>query len=284
MTFSILIPTYNGEAFVTQAIESALSQTRPADEIIISDDNSTDRTLEICKKYSERVKIFLNPNGPSGFVNGWNNAISYATKNYISILHQDDILAPTFLAEAESALLQNPQIKHLFVPCNYIDADGVIIKKPDYCSNEIVIYKERDYVNAYCSIGYPHIHRCPGVITHKDIFDVCRYRKEAGHIADNDFFFRVGHYTDVIGVLKPLASYRIHNMSETGHLKDRVLVRRLYRDYGFLLKDYKEHYVGGKDLIAYIRENKHEYFKHLIGYGLRYGHFSDILFALKYLF
>lgn len=104
MTFSIVIPTYNGMLFVEKAIQSALAQTRKADEIIISDDNSTDDTLAICKKYKSQIKIYINPNGPSGFVNGWNNAIQYCTSDYIAILHQDDIFAPNFLEEIEHAL------------------------------------------------------------------------------------------------------------------------------------------------------------------------------------
>lgn len=283
MTFSVVIPTYNGADFVALAIESVLNQTRPADEVIVSDDNSSDQTLAICQQYGNRIKVFQNPNGPSGFVTGWNNAIAYATSDYISILHQDDLLASTFLMEAERAFNQYPQAKHLFVPCNYIDRDGNIMVKPDYCDNTIRCYKEHEYVKAYCTIGTPHVHRCPGVITHRDIFKVCQYRNCAGHIADNDFFFRVGQYTDVIGILKPLAFYRIHKESETGHLKDRILVRRLYKGYGFLLKDYRKTKDCDDFLIKYIKDNKNEYLKHLLGYGLKHGYFSDILYALRFL-
>ena len=76
MTFSIVIPTYNGADFVEQALLSALNQSRPADEIVISDDNSSDDTLAICQKYTDRIKIYRNLQGPSGFVNGWNHARS----------------------------------------------------------------------------------------------------------------------------------------------------------------------------------------------------------------
>lgn len=96
MTFSIIIPTYNGASYVREAIESALSQTRPADEVIISDDNSKDNTVDICRSYGPRVKIYQNPDGPSGFVNGWNNAISHAESEFIVILHQDDLWIQIF--------------------------------------------------------------------------------------------------------------------------------------------------------------------------------------------
>lgn len=236
--FSIVIPTYNGADFVEQALLSALSQTRTADEIIISDDNSTDETLTICKKYADRIKIYTNPKGPSGFVNGWNNAISKATGDFISILHQDDIIKPDFLNEIEKALKMHPDVKHLFVPCNYIDEKGNSLQEPDYCTGEIKKYSGREYVRAYQKIGHPHIHRCPGVVTHRDIFKICTYREEAGHIADDDFFFRVGQYTDVIGVLKSLASYRIHQKSETGHLESTQLIKRLTHDYLYQIKQW----------------------------------------------
>ncbi len=239
MTFSIVIPTFNGQAYIEDSIRSVLQQTRMPDEIIVSDDNSTDNTLTICEKYADKIQIYPNFDGPSGFVNGWNNAITKATGSYITILHQDDILAPTFLEEVERALKKRPNVKHLFVPCNYINEQGYIIKEADYCDNKIHLYSGTEYINAYQTIGYPHIHRCPGVITHRDIFQYCQYRKEAGHIADDDFFYRVGQYTDIIGILKPLASYRLHQDSETGHLGNNRLIMRLADDYIFQVTEWR---------------------------------------------
>lgn len=266
LSFSIVIPTYNGSDYIEQALQSALAQTRPADEIIVSDDNSTDTTLEICRKYADRIKIYSNPQGPSGFVNGWNHAIAKATSEYIAILHQDDVLAPTFLAEIEKALCIYPDVKHLFVPCNNIDATGHILQDPDYCTGEIKRYTGQEYVMAYQTIGHPHIHRCPGVVTHRSIFDLCQYREEAGHIADDDFFYRVGQYTDVVGILKPLASYRLHDKSETGHLTNCMLLERLAHDYIFQLQHFSENICFGKEAFAYFKNGaRHSFFDVFIG-------------------
>ncbi|HJB73713.1 MAG TPA: glycosyltransferase [Candidatus Barnesiella merdigallinarum] len=270
MTFSIVIPTYNGADFVEQALLSALAQTRPADEIIVSDDNSTDDTLAICQRYAEHIKIYQNPQGPSGFVKGWNHAIAKATSDYISILHQDDLLAPTFLEEIEKALTIYPNVKHLFVPCNYIDGNGESLQEPEYCTGEIKKYTGQEYVRAYQTVGHPHIHRCPGVVTHRDIFKVCQYREEAGHIADDDFFYRVGQYTDVVGVLKPLASYRLHGKSETGHLKNSQLVRRLAHDYNYQVKQW----LGN----CYMGEKEFEYF---CSYAAHFA-FEEYYYGIKY--
>ena len=253
MKFTILIPTYNGADYVEEALQSAINQTRKADAIIVSDDNSTDNTLEMCLRYKEHIQIQQNKNGPSGFVEGWNNAIKLVNDGYIAILHQDDLLAPTFLEEAEKALSKHPEVKHFFVPCNYIDGDGTIKREPDYCDGNIHKYSGTEYAEAYNTIGEPHIHRCPGVITHRSIFDVCKYRKEAGHIADDDFFYRVGQYTDVVGVLKPLASYREHEKSETGHLENIKLVSRLANDYIFQVSESSYNTFISKKIKKYFR-------------------------------
>ena len=270
MTFSIVIPTYNGAEFIEQALKSALSQTRTADEIIVSDDNSTDETLSICQKYADKIKIYTNPQGPSGFVNGWNNAISKATGDFISILHQDDIIKPDFLAEIEKAIEIYPNVKHLFVPCNYIDEKGKSLQEPDYCTGEIKKYSGREYVRAYQTIGHPHIHRCPGVVTHRDIFELCSYREEAGHIADDDFFYRVGQYTDIVGILKPLASYRLHQKSETGHLSNNVLIQRLASDYIYQLNQFSNNSVFDKFALKYFEKNAIHFSFNEFFMGLKY--------------
>ena len=270
MKFTILIPTYNGSAYIEETLLSAINQTRKADAIIVSDDNSTDNTLEICSRYKDIVRIHKNENGPSGFVNGWNNAIRLVDDGYIAILHQDDLLAPTFLEEIEKAINLHPDVKHFFVPCNYIDSNGAIKREPDYCDGTIHRYSGIEYADAYRTIGCPHIHRCPGVVTHKSIFAKCQYRSEAGHIADDDFFYRVGQYTDVVGVLKPLASYREHEKSETGHLENIKLVSRLANDYVYQVEQSESN--------CCVSQDTHEYFS----YWASFYTFQEFVYALTH--
>lgn len=273
MTISIIIPTYNGADFVRFAIESALNQTRKADEIIVSDDNSNDETLNICKEYGDKIKIFVNTKGPSGFVKGWINAINHSNSDFIAILHQDDMLFPTFLEEIEKAIIKYPDVKHFFVPCNYIDNEGNILNEPDYCDNKIHKYTGIEYVVAYQNIGRPnviHIHRCPGVVTHRDIFKVCQYNEAAGHIADDDFFYRVGQFTDVVGILKTLASYRLHDKSETGHLNQIKLIKRLADDYIYQVKQWANSSFISGDTYNYFRKNAKQFSFELFILGFKY--------------
>jgi LmbE family N-acetylglucosaminyl deacetylase/glycosyltransferase involved in cell wall biosynthesis len=282
MKISVVIPTYNGATYVEEAIQSVLAQTRPADEVIISDDNSKDETLAICNKYADKLKIFQNPNGPSGFVNGWNHAIAHATSEYITILHQDDLLDPTFLEEMEKAIKLHPNVKHFFAPCRYIDGEGNFKRNSEgNLSGGICRYTGQEYANAYERVKN-HIHRCPGVVTHRDIFKVCQYRECAGHIADDDFFLRVGNYTDVVGVLKPLASYREHEGSETGHLPFLKINKRLLLNYHFQL----EHTLDNPLLSLEIKETFErwvtEYIHRLFIFGVKSFSWDYVILAMKY--
>lgn len=278
MTFSIVIPVYNGEKYLEGAILSALNQSRNADEIIIMDDNSTDLSSQISNKYSNRVKYHFNEDGPSGFVNGWNKAVSLASCDYVSILHQDDILYPTFLENVEFALFKNPDAKHLFSLCDYISSTGELLVDAEtsvektYKHGEIIIFSGSDYVNEYQKTysGLVHIHRCPGVVTHRSIFDMgCYYNPKAGHIADDDFFYRVGQYTAVIGVMKSLAGFRIHSESATGRISDTSLVKRLGEDYLFQVIQWKESEFIKGDNFSYFVNNSYKYSNRLFAYGVK---------------
>jgi len=90
---SVCIATYNGERFIREQLESILIQLGIEDEIIVSDDGSTDRTLDILKSYDDkRVKIIRN-NGYKGVAHNFENALSHANGEYIFLCDQDDIWA-----------------------------------------------------------------------------------------------------------------------------------------------------------------------------------------------
>lgn len=282
MTISIVIPTYNGALYIEKALQSALYQTRPADEIIISDDNSTDNTLEICRKYLDRIKIYKNEDGPSGFVNGWNKAIAHATCEYISILHQDDLLDPTFLEEIENAHKRYPTVKHFFVPCKYIDQDGNIIREPKLSDNDVHVLSGSEYAELY-EFTENHIHRCPGVVTHREIFKSCGYRKSAGHIADDDFFLRVGNYTDVAGIYKPLSAYREHINSETGHLSLFAINSRLLKDYYYQIKKHKKNPLISNRMLRLFKYRESLYNRRLFVYAIKHRNLRYFIISVKYL-
>ncbi|MDY2802003.1 MAG: glycosyltransferase family 2 protein [Fusobacterium mortiferum] len=87
---SVCMATYNGEKFIKKQLESILNQTMEVDEIIISDDNSTDNTLEIIKSFNNS-KIKVLKNLEQGVVNNFENSLEKSTGDYIFLADQDDI-------------------------------------------------------------------------------------------------------------------------------------------------------------------------------------------------
>lgn len=91
---SVCLATYNGEAFIKEQIDSILHQLTDQDEIIISDDSSTDNTVNIIKSYDdERIKLYNNQSYKSPVFN-FENALKHAKGDYIFLCDQDDIWLP----------------------------------------------------------------------------------------------------------------------------------------------------------------------------------------------
>lgn len=87
---SICMATYNGEKYILEQINSILPQLRDTDELIISDDGSTDNTLEIVSEIDDkRIKLFYN--NAHDFTKNFENAISKATGDIIFLCDQDDV-------------------------------------------------------------------------------------------------------------------------------------------------------------------------------------------------
>ena len=93
MTISVIIPAYNGAATLANAIESILRQTRAPDEIIVSDDCSTDSTAEEAARYSERVRYVRRATN-GGLSANRNTGVGASHGEWLLYLDQDDELLP----------------------------------------------------------------------------------------------------------------------------------------------------------------------------------------------
>ena len=104
-TISICIPCYNCERYIRTTIESALGQTVPADEILISDDRSPDRSFEIIQEYKglPRIRI-LRPPQRTTLGGHYRFLLEQAASDYICFLSSDDALMPNFIATMHQQL------------------------------------------------------------------------------------------------------------------------------------------------------------------------------------
>lgn len=122
-TVSVIMPVYNVEAYVAEAIESVLAQTFADFELIIVDDGGTDRSLEICRAYHDsRIRIVSQAN--RGLAGARNTGILEARGTSIALLDSDDRWLPEKLALHVIHLDNNPGIGVSFSPSRFIDREG----------------------------------------------------------------------------------------------------------------------------------------------------------------
>ena len=94
LNISVALTTYNGEKYISAQLDSIIQQFDVDDEIIISDDNSTDNTINIINKYVDndlRIKLFINKR--KGISSNFQNSISNSSNEIVFLCDQDDIWA-----------------------------------------------------------------------------------------------------------------------------------------------------------------------------------------------
>ena len=114
---SILIPCYNAERWVAQAIDSALSQTWPNKEVIVVDDGSADRSLDVVRSFGDRIRWETGPN--RGGSAARNRLLELATGEWLQYLDADDCLLPEKTASQVECGLPLDDIDVLYAPVVY---------------------------------------------------------------------------------------------------------------------------------------------------------------------
>jgi glycosyltransferase involved in cell wall biosynthesis len=111
---SVLIPCFNAERWVAQAVESALAQTWPEKEIIVIDDGSTDRSLEVIRQFDGRIHWESGPNRGSNAAR--NRLLELARGEWLQYLDADDYLLPEKLARQVAFVLKDPNCDVVYSP------------------------------------------------------------------------------------------------------------------------------------------------------------------------
>ncbi len=121
---SVCMASYNGGRFIAKQISSILDQIGENDEIVISDDQSTDTTLAIIRTFSDpRIKIFSNSGlkGPKG---NFQNALNHAKGEYIFLSDQDDVWLPGKIERVLDLLIIYDLV---LTDCIIVDRKGIVI-------------------------------------------------------------------------------------------------------------------------------------------------------------
>lgn len=109
-SISVIIPTFNSATYLQAALQSVLLQTRPAEEIIVIDDGSTDNSKEVVAEF--KVNYFFQEN--KGAATARNKGAEIAQGNLLAFLDADDLWMPNKLAQQAEKLASNHSIDMVF--------------------------------------------------------------------------------------------------------------------------------------------------------------------------
>lgn len=123
MKFSVIIPAYNAEKFIAQAIQSCLTQTYPAHEIIVVDDGSTDATVAVAASYTPAVRVLCLPQN-SGVSIARNRGVEASTGDWIAFLDADDWFLPEKLEHQYRLARDRAEAALIYTGFRMIAPDG----------------------------------------------------------------------------------------------------------------------------------------------------------------
>lgn len=210
---SVCIPLFNGERSIAATVESVLCQTFTDFELIIVDDHSSDRSLEIVSAYHDkRLRVVVNERN-LGAEGNWNRCLTESGGRYLKLLPQDDVLASTCLAKQISVLDQDKEKRIALVFCarNIIDAEDGILMSRGYPGGRRGVISSQALIRRCLCFGTNLIGEPGSVLFRRNTAsDVGLFDASEPYVIDLDYWFRLllcgnGYYLP-----EKLASFRVY--------------------------------------------------------------------------
>jgi glycosyltransferase involved in cell wall biosynthesis len=228
LSCSVIIPTYNGSAFIGEALSSVFAQTQPPQEIIVVDDCSTDDTVAVVEKIAAEspipIRIIPRTRNSGGPTVPMNAGVSAARAELIALCDQDDLMKPNRLERQAAALLGQ---RTAGLACGRILLmNGAAVDDQTLTSRS----PGPDLEPSKKSIG-PSLYRIDGEVAHLALLEerwmtggasnLCFYRKTWERVQgfdtrfriawDYEFALKITAYSDIVYDDSPIALQRKHD-------------------------------------------------------------------------
>ncbi|WP_178990261.1 glycosyltransferase family 2 protein [Winogradskyella schleiferi] len=240
---TFLMPVYNGEKYLREAIDSILAQTYTNFELLIINDGSTDNTQQIIDSYSDpRIKCVQQQN--CGVAKSLNNGLALITTKYIRRHDADDISEPNMLEVQMQFLQKHKEIKFVSTSCAFMTNHSKVAY--NYTQPKSALFSEEDYVMVSRQMFNPYSPIVHGtVLGPTAIFkEMNGYREAFLTSEDNDLWLRIiEHYK--FAVLKH--SYYYLRLNATSATQVHKASTSFYRD--LTMQFAREREIHGTDLL-----------------------------------
>lgn len=203
--FTVIIPLYNKEKFIAQAVNSVLEQTFTQLELIVVNDGSTDGSMRILEQINDdRLRVISIPN--SGVSTARNTGIQAANYDWIALLDADDWWAKDFLSELFFAIKTYPIYKIFATGRYFILLNG----SQRYNNRALPIDGETDICNYFevLANGLPLVHSSNAVIKRSLFEEKGYFRDGQKQHEDHDLWLRLSIHEKVVFINKPLSFFR----------------------------------------------------------------------------
>jgi glycosyltransferase involved in cell wall biosynthesis len=225
---SVCVPTFNGLGHLRQALASIEAQDYTNLEVVLSDDGSTDGTLERIREYaaSSRFEVKLLHHQHSSLAGNWNNCVANASGKYIKFLFQDDVLQPHCISRMVALAARDAEIALVFSPREIVfegvqDEESPAWKIAQSCAvlhmgwtvlqeiqQGVVLLSDPALLDGvWNKIGEPSI----VLIKRQTLIDIGGFDPNLCQLIDLDMWYRLMAVGKVGFVDEMLSSFRIHD-------------------------------------------------------------------------
>lgn len=199
---SVVIPCYNGAAFIRQALESVLEQTYPNIEIIVVDDGSTDGSAAIVRRVAPQARIIIQPNRGEGASR--NRGILAAAGEYVALLDADDWWEKELVARQVEVFLDHPE-----TGCVYSDFAHSIDGESQGSRHARLAPRPEGQV--YQRLAEGNFVSASAIMIRRSAFSVAGlFDPKLKSAADYDMWLRLAKTEEFRSVRCVLSYYRIH--------------------------------------------------------------------------
>lgn len=216
---SVIMPVFNAESYLSEAVESILSQTFPDFELITIDDCSTDGSLAVLKSFAERdtrVRLLENERN-LGVTPTLNRGLKEAQGELIARMDADDISLPERLEKQIAFPQANPQIGLISGDAVAIDAEGAAVDE------DFSLTVEPGYIKWLLHFTCPITH--PAVMGRKALFEQAGgYDPEILYAEDYDLWQRMSQYTQLSNLGEVVLKKREHSQA-IGITRREIMMR-----------------------------------------------------------
>lgn len=232
-TVSVCIPLYNKERFIGETIASVLAQTYRDFELVVLDNASVDRSVEVVRSFDDpRIRLVHN-SATVTMTENYNRVVAASRSPIVKVINADDQITPTALERQVAILDEDPGVCLVSCRQSIVNEDSEVFAR-NHClrTPDLIGRQDREtVVRRVVRHGFNPIGNPGNLLFRRDAFDACGGWDSDGIVLDVDLAVRLLRHGAFYGIPEDLAIFRLAPMSHStsARLQNMIDTRRWLR-------------------------------------------------------